>query len=89
MLFPLAALLRPDAGWWRGEHDWPWAALGLAAFGLIIVTPQFYLLDDRTLYDTYWILRLTIALKVYGSMLVAALIARSLIARRAPLTAEP
>ncbi len=92
LLFPLAVLLRPDAGWFGGERDWPWAALGLLAYVLVIVTPRFYLLDDRSLYDTYWALRLIIPLKVYGSALIALLLARSLIAHRPvmqPLTPNP
>ena len=80
VLLPIAALLVPGAGWFRGRRDWLWAVAGLAAYGLIIVTPRIYLLDDRSLYDTYSILRLFISLEVYGSVMLAAFLARSLVA---------
>jgi alpha-1,2-mannosyltransferase len=78
VLLPIAALLMPGADWFRGPRDWPWAALGLAAYGLIIATPRFYLLRDMSLYDTYWFLRLFISLKVYGALLLGVLVIRAM-----------
>jgi alpha-1,2-mannosyltransferase len=77
---PIAALLAPAAGVYRNWRDWPWLAAGLLAYGLIIMTPRFYLLPDLDQYSIHWVLRLLIPVKVYGSLLLSVLITRVLVA---------